>query len=133
VGRDAGPRQGVSLTLPVVQSEEAADLPSLSSGGDMRYITLDSCNSRWIFDTENHRFRRILKGLGPSDQMPTTEWRPYFGLHLDQYSDSFVVMLNDTDTRMLRSWRHTADVCPQCGARGTEELSLDDIAHVQEG
>ena len=55
--------------------------------------------------------------------MPATEWRPYFGLHLDPYSDSFVVMLNDTDTRMLRSWRHVEGVCPECGGRSTEELS----------
>lgn len=97
----------------------------------MRYTTLDSCHSRWVFDTENRRFRRILKGLGSGDHMPTTQWRPYFGLHLDPYSDSFVVMLNETDTRMLRSWRHVEGVCPQCGARATEELSLDDIAQVE--
>jgi hypothetical protein len=95
------------------------------------HVTFDSCNSRWEFDTENHRFRRFLKGLGSEEHMPVTEWRPYHELHLDPYSDSFVVMLNDTDTRMLRSWRHTGGVCPQCGARGTEELSLDDIAHVE--
>ncbi|HYA67425.1 MAG TPA: hypothetical protein VED63_01720 [Acidimicrobiales bacterium] len=98
----------------------------------MAHITLDSCQSRWVFDTENRRLRRFLKGLGPEERMPTTEWRPYFGLHLDPHSDSFVVMLNDTDPRMLRSWRHRDGVCPQCGARvtaGTEEPSLDDIAH----
>ncbi len=97
----------------------------------MSYTTLDSCHSQWIFDTENQRFRRILKGLGSGDRMPATEWRPYFGLHLDPYSDSFVVMLNDTDTRMLRSWRHVEGVCPECGARSTEELSLDEIAQVK--
>jgi hypothetical protein len=40
------------------------------------------------------------------------------------------VVLNDTGTRMLRSWRHVENVCPQCGATGTEELSLNDIATV---
>jgi len=68
--------------------------------------------------------------------MPTTEWRAYHELHLDPHSDAFVVMLNDTDTRMLRSWRHIDGVCPQCGARGTggtEELSLDEIAKVVDG
>jgi hypothetical protein len=99
----------------------------------MDYITLDSCHSRWVFDTEHRRFRRILKGLGSEERTLTTEWRPYFGLHLDPYSDSFVVMLNDTDTRMLRSWRHMDGVCPQCGARGTEELSLAEIAQVADG
>src|SRR5271167_4388118 len=99
----------------------------------MDYITLDSCHSRWVFDTEHRRFRRFLKGLGSEEHTASTEWRPYFGLHLDPHSDAFVVMLNDTDTRMLRSWRHMDGVCPQCGARGTEELSLDEIAHAGGG
>jgi hypothetical protein len=104
--------------------------------GDMDYLTVDSCHSRWVFDTEHRRFRRFLKGLGSEKRMLTTEWRPYHELHLDPHSDAFVVMLNDTDTRMLRSWRHMDGVCPQCGARGTggtEELSLDDIAKVVDG
>ena len=97
------------------------------------YVTIDSCHSRWVFDTERMRFRRILKGLGSAERMPITEWRRYFALHLDPHSDSFVVMLNDTDTRMLRSWRHLDPVCLQCGESGTEELSLDDIAHAVSG
>ena len=98
--------------------------------GNTDYLTIDSCHSMWIFDTEHLRFRRILKGLGHGKELATSEWRSYHGLHLDPYSDSFVVVLNDTDTRMLRSWRHRGSVCPQCGARGTEELSLEDIARV---
>jgi len=62
--------------------------------------------------------------------MVMAEWRPYHDVHLDPHSESFVVVLNDAGTRMLRSWRHTEAVCPQCGTTRTEELSLDDIALV---
>lgn len=95
------------------------------------HITVDSCHSRWIFDTENHRFRRVLKGLGHGTEAATTDWRPYHELDLDPYSESFVVVLDEAGTRMLRSWRHTGVACPQCGDTGTEELSLDDIARVE--
>jgi len=44
-----------------------------------------------------------------------------------------VVVLDEAGTRMLRSWRHTGTVCPQCGDTGTQELSLDDIANVEGG
>ncbi len=65
--------------------------------------------------------------------MPSTEWRPYHELDLDTYSDSFVVVLDEAGTRILRSWRHTGDECRQCGDAGTEELSVDDFAHVGGG
>jgi hypothetical protein len=42
-----------------------------------------------------------------------------------------VVVLNEAGTRMLRSWRHTGSLCPQCGGTGTEELSVDAIARVE--
>jgi hypothetical protein len=63
-------------------------------------------------------------------RLAVAEWNPYHELHLYPYSDSFTVVLNEAGNRMLRSWRHLEGVCAQCGARGTEELSLDDIAHV---
>lgn len=53
----------------------------------MDYVTLDSCHSRWVFDTEHHRFRRILKGLGIGERAAATDWRPYHGLELDPDSD----------------------------------------------
>jgi hypothetical protein len=101
--------------------------------GVMDYITVDSCHSRWIFDTEHRRFRRVLKGPGLGLRTVMTEWRPYHDLHLDPYSDSIVVVLNEAGTRMLRSWRHVGAVCPHCGDAGTGELSLDDISHVVDG
>jgi hypothetical protein len=94
----------------------------------MGYTTLDSCHSRWVFDSARHRFRRVPKGPGLEALMAMTEWRPYHELLIDTESDSFVVILNQAGTRMLRSWRHTEAVCAQCGATRTEELSVDDIA-----
>ena len=96
----------------------------------MAFITVDSCHSRWVFDAERHRYRRVPKGPGLGVRTAMTEWRPYHSLHLDPNSDSFVVVLNDAGSRMLRSWRHTQAVCSQCGATRTEELSVDDIARV---
>jgi len=93
-------------------------------------VTLDSCHSVWTFDTARHRFRRLPKGPGLDVLMAMTDWRPYHDLQLDPHSDSFLVVLNEAGTRMLRSWRHTGLSCPQCGVSGTEELSVHDIAGV---
>lgn len=95
----------------------------------MGTVTLDSCHSRWVFDVDQRRYRRTPKGPGLEGRMVMTQWRPYHELHIDPESDAFVVVLNDAGTRMLRSWRHTKAVCPQCGAWRTEELSMDAISH----
>jgi hypothetical protein len=87
--------------------------------------TIDSCHSHWMFDTDRHRFLRILRNpeLGPHPV--TTEWRPYSALHVwDQY-DSFLVVLNDSGTKMLRAWRHREGNCPNCGLK-TGEVSVFD-------
>ena len=89
-------------------------------------ITLDSCHSRWVFDTDGHRFRRVLRGPEFELRTVTTEWRPYHELHIDEDSDSFVVVLNEEGTRMLRSWRHLEGSCPNCGA-GTGEVKTEDV------
>ena len=91
-------------------------------------VTVDSCHSRWIFDAEHRRFRRVLKGLGHGAEAAQTDWRPYFELELDPNSDSFVVTLNEAGTRMLRSWRHIEGGCPQCGEARTEEIPGADVA-----
>lgn len=92
--------------------------------------TIDSCHSRWVFDTERLRYRRILKGPGFETQVTTTDWRPYHELRLDPSSDSFVVVLSDTGSVRIRSVRHAKAVCPQCGATDSEMLS---VAHVEGG
>jgi len=96
----------------------------------MAYITVDSCHSRWVFDPDRHRFRRILKGPGFDEHPTVTDWRPYVDLLADPYSDAFIVILNESGTRMLRSWRHTEGVCAQCGEAKTEEVLVDEVAQV---
>jgi hypothetical protein len=95
----------------------------------MDHLTIDSCHSRWIFDTAGLRFRRAPQGPGLELLMATTDWRPYHELLIDPDSEAFVVILNEAGTRMLRSWRHTDAICPQCGARRTEELALKAVGH----
>jgi hypothetical protein len=95
-------------------------------------LVLESCHSTWVFDTENMRFRRILKGLDLDAHQATTAWRPYFGIELDPFSESFVVLLNPEGTRLLRSWRHV-EHCSQCGGEATGEFSVDDLRSVSLG
>ena len=92
----------------------------------MEPLVLESCHSTWLFDTERMRFRRVLKGLTLEPNQTSTDWRPYFGLEIDEVSESFVVLLNPEGTRLLRSWRHVGQ-CAQCGEQATTELSLDEL------
>ncbi len=92
------------------------------------FVVLESCHSTWMFDPDNKRFCRVLKGpLGSSSV--ATEWRAYDRLVLHPESDAFVVFLDASGTRLLRSWRHTAH-CDQCGGEVTAELSLADLRRV---
>jgi hypothetical protein len=95
-------------------------------------ITLDSCHSRWVFDIDRHRFRRVLRGPELELRTVTTEWRPYHELCIDEDSDSFVVVLNEEGTRMLRSWRHRNNECSNCGL-GTGELLAQTAAAAPSG
>lgn len=74
---------------------------------------VESCHSVWLFDTERMRFRRMARG-GPLD-VPALEsdWEPYYGLELSADSDAFAVILNESGTRLIRSWRHT-EPCGHC-------------------
>ena len=89
-------------------------------------LVLESCHSTWLFDTDRMRFRRILKGVEVDAHSASTSWRDYFGLELDPFSESFVVLLNADGTRLLRSWRHV-EHCSQCGGEATGELSVEDL------
>lgn len=89
-------------------------------------LVLDSCHSTWLFDVEAGRFRRILKGLDLDPALAATEWRPYEALELSDTSEAFVVVLNASGTRRIRSWRHV-DGCEQCEGERTVELSVEDI------
>jgi hypothetical protein len=90
-------------------------------------LVFESCHSTWVFDTEHMRFRRILRAIEVHDRAVVTEWRPYFGLETSEHSEAFTVLLNPEGSRMIRSWRHTAD-CAQCGGHVTSELALEEIA-----
>jgi hypothetical protein len=107
------------FVAPLGQDREVQSTPDVP-------LVLESCHSTWLFDTTRMRFRRVLKGLNLDARNASTAWRPYFGLELDPYSESFVVMLNAEGTRLLRSWRHVQH-CPQCGGEATAELSLDEL------
>jgi hypothetical protein len=93
-----------------------------------QFLVLESCHSTWLFDTTEHRFCRVLKGPR-LDASVATEWRHYDRLVLHPNSDAFVVFLDASGTRLLRSWRHTAR-CEQCGGNVTAEMSLDDLRRV---
>jgi len=88
-------------------------------------VVLEPCHSIWIFDTEEHRFQRLVKGVMAADA-PTTGWRPYFGLDVDPKSHAFVVLLDQDATRLLRSWRHV-EPSPRCSDACTGELDLGDL------
>ena len=92
-------------------------------------VILESCHSTWIFDSEQKRFCRILKGIEVADRPVNTQWRPYWDLHLDPETETFRVYLNPGHTRMIRSWSHAED-CVQCGGHETAEVSLDEIRRV---
>lgn len=104
---------------------ETAEGPSSRSG---EFLVLDSCHSTWLFDVVQHRFRRVLKGLDVDPALAATDWRPYERLELAEGSEAFVVVLDPSGTRRIRSWRHVAD-CEQCEGEGevTSELSLEDL------
>lgn len=92
------------------------------------FLVLESCHSTWLFDTKAHRFCRVLKGPLIESSV-ATGWREYDRLVLHPDSDAFVVFLDASGTRLLRSWRHTSR-CEQCGGNVTAELSLADLRRV---
>jgi hypothetical protein len=97
---------------------------ALSGNGGL--LVLDSCHSTWVFDVPARRFRRVLKGLDVDPAIAATDWRSYERLELSEGSEAFVVVLNSSGTRRIRSWRHV-DGCGQCDGEQTVELSLEDL------
>jgi hypothetical protein len=73
------------------------------------------------------RFRRVPKGTSIDVPAPPEEWQRYYSLELnDDDSGAFVVALNEAETRLLRSYRHSVP-CPHCDANATTELSLEAV------
>ncbi len=124
---ESGAAAAGRATQPAPASDGAA--PSASVGpapGVGDFLVLDSCHSTWLFDVPEHRFRRVLKGLDVDPALAATDWRPYERLELSEGSEAFVVVLNASGTRRIRSWRHV-DGCEQCEGERTVELSLEDL------
>ena len=85
---------------------------------------LESCHSVWIFEHERMRFRRVPRGTRLDMPSPESEWTPYYRLEVEPSSGAFAVSLNDSGTRVLRSWLHV-EPCRHCSGDQTEELSID--------
>ena len=100
----------------------AAEPQSVERAG-MNLLVLRSCHSAWYFDPSRRRFQRVPSGV---DALPQGDWIRYHRLEVEE-SGSFMVTLNDDDTRILRSWVHS-EPCPHChlGER-TEELRLTPV------
>jgi hypothetical protein len=103
-----------------------ADSSGVDESAGAGLLVLDSCHSTWVFEVAARRFRRVLKGLDIDPAIAATDWRPYERLELAEGSEAFVVVLNSTGTRRIRSWRHV-DGCGQCDGEQTVELSLEDL------
>ncbi len=93
--------------------------------------SIESCNSVWIFDTNSMEFKRRMRNATGEVESVTTDWRPYFGLNIDEPNKSFVVQLNESGTRLLKSYIHR-DPCDRCGDSNTTEISLEEINRVLE-
>jgi hypothetical protein len=73
---------------------------------------LESCAFTWIFDGATHLFRRVPRNARVTLGIPAA-WTPYSRLELDTTRSSFVVVLDETGTRLLRAWLHV-DPCDRC-------------------
>lgn len=73
---------------------------------------LESCAFTWIFDGTTHLFRRVPRGARANLDIPAA-WTPYTRLEIDTTRSSFVVVLDETGTRLLRAWLHI-DPCDRC-------------------
>lgn len=115
-------KPGVVSPLPLAR---AGARPARTSGnGTGRPLVIESCHSTWVFDEDNHRFRRLLKGARIGRSI-STSWRSYHHVVFDDRSDAFLVFLDPCGTRLLRSWRHLGD-CGKCG-EATAEISAEDV------
>lgn len=96
-------------------------------------LFFESCNTSWCFDAVNHRFKRIPRPLSRQatfSDFSIAAWEEYFELTFSQGSDEFTVMLNESGSKVLRSWRHSEN-CSHCfkdtATYSTEEISLSGL------
>jgi hypothetical protein len=89
-------------------------------------VVIESCHSTWVIDPERRRFRRVLKGIDLDAHLVSTDWREYHSFEIDELTGRFVLRLNESGSRVIRSRRHT-DRCTDCRGEMTSELSLDEV------
>ena len=104
--------------LEIVEAQENPD----------RFVVIESCHSTWLFDAVDRRFCRVLRTSAETTSV-TTDWRPYDRLVVEDGTDAFIVILDASGTRLLRSWRHVQH-CRHCGGDVTAELSVEDLRRV---
>jgi hypothetical protein len=64
-------------------------------------IVVEAPDSTWLFDAAAHCFRHVTKA--PSSGDGAEEWRSYDHLVIDDTAGIFLVFLNASGTRVLRS------------------------------
>lgn len=112
--------EGISSVILTDAPTEQTDLPGASS-----FLVIESCHSTWIFDEENRRFRRLLKGPR-IDREISTDWRSYDRLVLDRLSDAFLVFLDAAGSRVIRSHRHLGK-CGHCEGKPIPATLLESL------
>ena len=91
---------------------------------EVRYVTIDTCSDRWIFDSHSRMHCRVPSGPRWDVPLAIAEWHPYYELHLTPLSGVFVVVFHESGAPMVRARRHSEIPCPECGARVDAERSL---------
>jgi hypothetical protein len=121
----------MTLVMAEVSAQELAGFglgstaPGIRVGG-ANLLVIESCNSTWLFDHDKSRFRRVPRGTPIDLPAPDAEWQRFWRLEVDPETDAFLVTLNESGSRLLRSFRHTPP-CQECEPHGTVELSLEAI------
>ncbi len=96
-------------------------------------LYFESCHTSWCFDNVNLRFKRILRPKArqaSAADFVHAKWEPYFELIFSVDTEQFTVVLNDTESKLLRSWRHSEN-CVHCfgddSSHATEEISIGQL------
>jgi hypothetical protein len=125
----AQPPQATRAASEAATRELAALVAARGDAGSPdRFVVIESCHSTWLFDTADRRFCRVVRNGAHAAGVPT-DWRPYDRLVVEDRTEAFVVFLDATGTRLLRSWRHGAD-CGHCHRDDTAEVSLVDLSRL---
>ncbi len=101
-------------------------MPPQPTLDDERYEVVETCHSTWVVDTALRRFVRLPRGtqVGAAALEVGAPWTPYDSIVVDPVSGSFMVRLNASGSRILRSMLHR-DPCPHCAADAPSSLTLE--------